>query len=196
MSRSVRWLVARDELKQVMVRPGKPLYDGAESVVIEGQVYDDDFRPIEGADVRATVRGPLGAEEERPREISLVDVGAGRYRASLPGLPPGDYRIEGSAALGGAELGGDQSEMTVAPYRMEFEDPAPNFALLREVARESGGRFLRLEEAKDLPDELRLEPVVERSVREFPFQESSLLFLALLGLLGSEWALRRGRGLP
>lgn len=196
VSRSVRWLVARDELKQVMVRPGKNLYDGAESVVIEGQVYDDDFRPIEGADVRATVRGPLGSEEERPREISLVDLGGGRYRASLPGLPPGDYRIEGNAALGGAELGGDQSEMTVAPYRMEFEEPAPNFALLREVARESGGEFLLLDEAGDLPDRLVLEPVVERSVREWPFQESSLLFLALLGLLGSEWALRRGRGLP
>lgn len=196
VSRSVRWLVARDELKQVMIRPGKTLYDGAESVILDGQVYDDDFRPIEGADVRATVRGPLGSEEERPREISLVDLGAGRYRASLPGLPPGDYRIEGSAALGGAELGGDQSEMTVAPYRMEFEDPAPNFALLREVARESGGRFLLLGEAKDLPDQLELEPVVERSVREWPFQESSILFLALLGLLGSEWALRRGRGLP
>jgi hypothetical protein len=196
VSRSVRWLVARDELKQVMVRPGKSLYDGAESVVIEGQVYDDDFRPIEGADVRATVRGPMGQEEERPREISLVDLGAGRYRASLPGLPPGDYRIEGNAGLGGAELGGDQSEMTVAPYRMEFEDPAPDFALLREVARESGGRFVLLDEAKDLPDELKLEPVVERSVREWPFQESSLLFLALLALLGFEWALRRGRGLP
>ncbi|HMB71522.1 MAG TPA: hypothetical protein VKU85_19590, partial [bacterium] len=196
VSRSVRWLVARDELKQVMVRPGKSLYDGAESVVIEGQIYDDDFRPIDGADVRATVRGPLGSDEERPREISLVDLGAGRYRASLPGLPPGDYRIEGNAGLGGAELGGDQSEMTVAPYRMEFEDPAPNFALLREVARESGGRFVLLDDAKDLPDDLRLEPVVERSVREWPFQESSLLFVALLGLLGFEWALRRGRGLP
>ena len=34
------------------------------------------------------------------------------------------------------------------------------------------------------PDRLDLEPVVEKSVREWPFQESSLLFLALLGLLG------------
>jgi len=196
VTRGVRWLVARDELKQVMVRPAQSLFDGAESVVIEGQVYDDDFRPIEGADVRATVRGPLGAEEERPREISLVDVGDGRYRGVLPGLPPGDYAVEGSAGLGGAELGRDSSEMTVAPYRMEFEEPAPNFALLRELARESGGRFLTLADLSSLPASLELEPVVERSVREWPFLENPLFFLALLGLLGTEWALRRGRGLP
>jgi hypothetical protein len=195
-SRSVRWLVARDELKQVMIRPAQSLFDGAESVMIEGQVYDDDFRPIDGADVRASVRGPVGSAEERTREISLVDLGGGRYRGSLPGLPPGDYQIEGTAGLGGAALGEDRSEMTVAAYRMEFEDPAPNFALLRELARESGGRFLTLAEVDGLAGSVELPPVVERSVREWPFQENPLLFVAILGLLGSEWALRRRRGLP
>jgi hypothetical protein len=48
----------------------------------------------------------------------------------------------------------------------------------------------------ELPEMLDLEPVVERSVKEWPFQEQPLVFLALLGLLGFEWALRRGRGLP
>jgi hypothetical protein len=196
VSRSVRWLVARDELKQVLVRPGKSLFDGAETVIIEGQVYDDDFRPIEGADVRATVLGPLGTEEERAREISLPDVGGGRYRGSLPGLPPGDYRVDGTASVGGAALGEDRSEMTVAPYRLEFEDPAPDFAMLQQISQESGGRFLTLPELGELPDLLDLEPVVEHSVKEWPFQEQPLVFLALLALLGGEWALRRGRGLP
>jgi hypothetical protein len=196
VSRSVRWLVARDDLKQVLVRPGKNLFDGAETVVIEGQVYDDDFRPIEGADVRATVLGPLGTEEERARELSLPDVGGGRYRGTLPGLPPGDYRIDGAASMGGTALGEDRSEMTVAPYRLEFEDPAPDFAMLQQISQESGGRFLTLSELGQLPEILDLEPVVEHSVKEWPFQEQPLVFLALLALLGGEWALRRGRGLP
>jgi hypothetical protein len=38
--------------------------------------------------------------------------------------------------------------------------------------------------------------VTERSVREWPLPENPLAFLALLGLLGTEWAVRRGRGLP
>lgn len=196
VSRAVRWLVARDELKQVMVRPVKSLFEGAESVVIEGQIFDDDFRPIPGVDVRATVKGPLGTDQEKTREISLVDLGEGRYRGTLPGVAPGDYEIGGTARLGTSALGEDASEMTVAPYRLEFEDPAPNFGLMRELARESGGRFLTLDEASDLPDLLDLEPVVDRSAREISFLENPLLFLLLLVLLGSEWALRRGRGLP
>ncbi len=196
LARCVRWLVSRDDLKPVSIRPAKPLFEGADRVIVEGQIFDDDFRPVPGVDVRATVRGPLGTLEEKAREISLVDLGEGRYRGTLPGLPPGDYRIEGSARLGGASLGDDRSEMTVAPFRMEFEDPAPNFALLRDVARESGGRFVPLDEAESLLDLLPLDPVTERSVREIPFVENPLLFLLLLGLLGTEWALRRRRGLP
>jgi hypothetical protein len=195
VSRSVRWLVSRDELKQVMIRPEKSLFEGAETVVLEGQLFDDDFRPIEGADVHATVND-ADPSTGAPREISLVDLGGGRYRGMVAGLPPGDYHIDGSAKLGGAELGADSSEMSVAPYQVEFEDPAPDFALLREVARESGGRFLSLAEAGELPDLLRLDPVVDRSIRELPFLENPLFFLALLGLLGAEWALRRRRGLP
>ena len=195
-SRAVRWLVARDDLAPVMVRPAKPLFDGADPVVIEGQIYDDDFRPVSGADVRASIRGPLGTMEERTREISLVELGEGRYRGKLPGLPPGDYRIEGVATLGGQSLGSDESETTVAPYRMEFEDPAPDFALLRDVSRETGGRFLPLEDLAEVPGLLNLEPVLERTVREMPFLENPFLFALLLALLGAEWALRRRRGLP
>jgi len=165
-------------------------------VVIEGQIYDDDFRPVPGADVRASIRGPLGTVEERTGAMSLVELGEGRYRGKLPGLPPGDYRIEGGATLGGQSLGTDESETTVAPYRMEFEDPAPDFALLRDVSRETGGRFVLLEDLAELPGLLDLEPVLDRTVREMPFLESPLLFALLLGLLGAEWALRRRRGLP
>jgi hypothetical protein len=196
ISRAVRWLVSRDELEQVMIRPGKSLFDGAEDIVVEGQVYDDDFRPVEGADVRATVSGPLGSEEEKTRELSLVDLGAGRYRGVVPGLPPGDFRIEGSARVGGVAFGEDRSEMTVAPYRMEFENPVPDLELLREIARESGGRFLPLDEVGELARILDLEPVLDRSVRELPFLENPLFFLALLALLGVEWGFRRRRGLP
>ena len=86
--------------------------------------------------------------------------------------------------------------MTVAPYRMEFENPAPDFERLRRVARETGGRFLPLDEAESLSRLLDLDPVTERSVREWPFLGSPFLFVLLLGILGAEWALRRRRGLP
>jgi hypothetical protein len=86
--------------------------------------------------------------------------------------------------------------MTVAPYRMEFENPMPDFELLREIARDSGGRFLPLDEVGQLAGILDLEPVLDRSVRELPFLENPLFFLALLALLGVEWGLRRSRGLP
>jgi hypothetical protein len=196
LSRAVRWLVARDDFRPVMIRPVKNLFDGAEQVIVEGQVWDDDYRAVAGCDVRATVHGPLGTTEGKTREISLVDLGAGRYRGALPGLPPGDYRIEGRARRDDVDLGGDSTEVTVAPYRMELEDPAPDFELLREIARESGGRFLTLAEVGELPGLLDPRPVADRSVRELPFVESRPLFLLLLALLGAEWVLRRRRGLP
>jgi len=196
MTRAVRWLVSRDELKQVMIRPAKPLFGGAEPVLIEGQVYDDSYRPIENVDVRVTVKGPLRTPEEKTREISLIDLGQGRSEAKIPGLPAGDYEVLGRAQKEGTVLGEDRAEMTVTPYRMELEDPAPNFEMLREIARASGGTFLRLDEAGDIQKALKIPPIIDRSTRESPLRENPWTFAALLGLLGSEWALRKRRGLP
>jgi hypothetical protein len=196
MTRSVRWLVARDELKQVMIRPAKPLFGGAEPVVIEGQVYDDSYRPIDNVDVRVTIKGPLRTPEEKTREVSLIDLGQGRSEAKIPGLPPGDYEVLGKAQREGTLLGEDRAEMTVTPYRMELEDPAPNFEMLREIARASGGTFLRLDQAGEIANALKIGPIIDRSTRESPLRESPWTFAALLGLLGSEWALRKRRGLP
>jgi hypothetical protein len=195
VARAVRWLVARDELKQVMIRPVKSLFEGAEAIVIEAQVYDDDFRPVAGADVRATIHGPAGREVAR-RELALVDLQGGRYRGTLTSLPPGDYRIEGRVSLGEETLGTDAAEMSVAPFLVEFDDPEPDFEMLREISRASGGRFLTFAELDELPALLGTEPVVERSLRELPLGEHPLLFVLLLALLGSEWAARKRRGLP
>ncbi len=196
VSRAVRWLVSRDELKQVTIRPSQPLFEGSEPIVIEGQIFDHDFRPVQGADVRVTVRGPAGAPEERARELALVDQGDGRSTATIPALPPGDYVVEGRATREGVVLGEDRSEMSVTPYLLELDDPAPNFELLREIARASGGAFLRLDEAEKIREAVKLEPVEERTVRESAVRESPWAFAALLGLLGCEWSIRKRRGLP
>jgi hypothetical protein len=79
---------------------------------------------------------------------------------------------------------------------MELEDPAPNFEMLREIARASGGTFLRLDQAGEIANALKIGPIIDRSTRESPLRESPWTFAALLGLLGSEWALRKRRGLP
>jgi len=192
----VRWLVSRDELKQVTIRPSQTVFDGATPVTFQGQVLDDDYRPVAGADVRVTVKGPIGTPQEKSRELSLVDLGDGRFEGRAPGLPPGDYAVEGRAARGETVLGEDRSEVTVTPYRRELEDPAPNFEMLREIARGSGGTFLRFDEIDRIAASLQLEPAQERSVRETPLRESPWTFAALLGLLGTEWALRKRRGLP
>ncbi|MDP6461692.1 MAG: VWA domain-containing protein [Gemmatimonadota bacterium] len=196
VSRGVRWLVARDDLRQVSVRPAKNLFDGAEEVVLEGRVFDDDFRPVAGADVRSTIRGPVGGAGSRSREVALVDQGNGRYHVSTTGLPPGDYVIESRARLGEVTLGTDEAEMTVTPFRLELVNPGPDPELLREVARASGGAFIPLTEASRIPSLVNVTPVVERTIRELPFRESPVLFAVLVGLLGLEWGIRKRRGLP
>lgn len=196
ISRCVRWLVARDELKQVAIRPSKPLFDGAEPVVLQGQIMNDDYQPISGADVRVTLEGPTGSPDAKTREVTLIDQGHGRSEGVFRGLPPGDYVAEGRAMKDGVELGSERSELTVTPFRMEFEDPAPNFELLREMARTTGGEFVTLEEAAGLVEKLQLQPVTERSTKETPLRESPYAFAFLLGCLGTEWALRKRRGLP
>jgi hypothetical protein len=77
----------------------------------------------------------------------------------------------------------------------EFVEPWPNENLLRRVADASGGRFLATDELGTLPGLLAAKapdgaPPVVRELWHGPWT-----FLALVALLGMEWALRRAWGL-
>jgi len=86
-------------------------------------------------------------------------------------------------------------ELQVIDDPAEFRDPRPNPSQLKELAQATAGRVIQT--PADLATLLAGHPeaTVSEVVTRSPLWDTPLLWLLLLGLLSSEWILRRLKGL-
>ena len=91
IDQSIQWIGASEKEKLVKIRSSRKFYIGGEKVEMISQVYNASLDPVDDAIVSVNISGP-GTK----REIRLANMGAGRYSASISGLPAGDYFYQGS----------------------------------------------------------------------------------------------------
>lgn len=105
------------------------------------EAYDDEGRPMDAMSVPGVVYTPGG----ETREISLRQVGPGRYEARAPATESGQYFAALTPRLGERAIapvvGG--ATRAVGP---ELRSLRSNVGLLRRITEETGGRLLSWEE--------------------------------------------------
>ena len=77
----------------------------------------------------------------------------------------------------------------------ELENPQLNKALLEQLASKTGGVYLPIAEASALPEKIN---AVQRPVfvtDERDLWDTPMVLICVVGLLGTEWFLRKRRGL-
>ncbi len=127
------------------IAPLKEVFTTAEPVEMAGQVYDEQLRPEDDAEV--TVELEHGKDRTR---ISLNAVGNGRYEGSLDGLVGGDYTFTGKATAGGSVVGEDRGKFTVGQVNLEFLQTRMNRQLLEQMAFQTGGKYFDIDSAGGL----------------------------------------------
>jgi hypothetical protein len=192
-TQTVRWLATRSDVKQVNLSLGKAQYETGEVADVGIRVFDAGFVPVSDAAVLLTATDPNGNRSEVP--VAAVGGTPGRYQARLRLTDKGIYELRAEATSRGVRLGADTLRFTVETPRLEFERPARNDALLSGLAERSGGRFLPANEAdKVLP--LLEESDQTRTIRvRHAVWDNPFVLLAVLVLLGVEWAWRKKAGL-
>ena len=83
-----------------------------------------------------------------------------------------------------------------APDDREYFDAAMRPAFLRRVAEDTGGRFYTPATSSTLPEDITYLGRGVTAVQQRDLWDMPAMFVLLIGLLGGEWFLRRGRGLP
>ena len=194
LSNAVRWLTARDDEKQVRIRPVKEFFDSGEPIEFQGQVYDESYQPVDNASVEVRVQTGDGE-----RELLLNAIGNGFYTGSIEQLNEGDYTFNASASLDGTELGKDRGRFSVGEQNIEFIDTRMNANLLRQIAQKTGGRYFSSNDLSGLPEALRAAPQYEP---EDTIIKSDIQLWNLIWLLGAailafaiEWFLRKQSGM-
>jgi uncharacterized membrane protein len=188
---AVRWVSAAAP-DPVAVAPLPPMVPGSR-VSVAVDVRDDEFASIADADVRLTVTRPGGATQEGPAR--LADAQTGRYAGELRFDEPGVYRINATASRKGRPMSRAGRAVLVGGADLEMADPRLHEDVLRRIALASGGGYLAAEEAAALPSLLSAAAGGPSAPRLEELWHNVWIFVGLIVLLSTEWALRRRWGL-
>ncbi|MFO0937971.1 MAG: hypothetical protein U0798_15825 [Gemmataceae bacterium] len=170
----------------------------------------DEVKPPKGLKSAVIVRLPE-RDGEAERIISSVSLSTpeGRPRdlaARVNGLSPGRYAVElnvpewagdlrGSPGPNGQTLPLRAPLEIVPPDYSELIDLTPDRDWLQKAATTTGGKVHTVDTLDELMDSLTAKAATRENVVERPWRRSWLLFAIVIGLLGTEWAIRKWSGL-
>ena len=186
---ALRWL-ATDAPDPVSLTVPAEIESG-DAMTVELEARDRSFSPVSDATVTATLTAPGGEEQPLP----LRPAGKGKFVASESMGNSGLYRVHAEGKRGAVLLGTADRWFYVGGSDREFADPRLNEGLLRRLARESGGKYVRSADAGQLVPALRSSAPRKTEPERRDLWHEPWAFALVIGLLAAEWILRRRWGL-
>lgn len=193
----VRWLVA-DVPERLSVRVQADVSRGPGTVVLMSDVRHKDFDLCDDADVSFEITQPNGQVLKVAGEPS--DDVPGRFQAVVAALDAGRWTAKVSASI---QADAEEPEILLAetgwasqPDQLEMKSVRVNETFLQQVATETGGQLIPLDQLDDFVESLsyRDAPLVERQTS--PVWNQWWVFLLAVGCFGADWTIRRRQGLP
>jgi len=184
--------------KRFVVRTDATTYRSDDTVIVTVEAFDADFEPLSAEKLpdrtlsAKLVRpdDPAAAGSER---LAIAEVRPGLFEARIPALVAGEHRIVVEDPLTREPA---QTAFTVTGLSVERRSAHRNVALQEAIAAGTGGRSYDLTTAARLVTDI--EPVArsEHTLKVFPLSMTWACLLAGLGLLVTEWILRKQASLP
>ncbi|MEZ5317744.1 MAG: hypothetical protein R2752_10120 [Vicinamibacterales bacterium] len=191
--RLTRWMVD-DVPERVMASTSPDTVERGDPFTINAEVLDKEYKGINDGRITARVTQPSGRVEEIPLDWTVEQ--DGEYRGRFTPTEDGVHTIAiGGTSRDGGDVGRGTVSIRVAPSEAEYFDAAMRAPLLRRIAEETKGRFLRANETDQLADAISYSGSGITVVEERELWDMPILLIVLLGLMGSEWLYRRAKGL-
>ena len=208
-AQALRWMgTTHSDENRLYLTTDTSTYATGDAVQVTAQVYSETYQPQADATVQIEVTPPVGEpfqlqmrtvygdinERERDTGENAGEGQAGeenRYTAQFEVWEKGTYRIRATSGTGST----DRTEIYVQPQLAELEAPQLNKALLKRLASRTGGAYFAIADAAQVPENIAIiqDPVfvdTERDIWAHP-----LVLILVVGLLGTEWFLRKRNGL-
>ena len=186
-----RWMTAGAQ-GPVTIGPMSPSVPGVTDR-ISVMVRDEEFRPVANAEVAVEMTAPTGEKRQLPAALSTPQ--DGRFAVATRFDQAGVYRINAVATRDGVRLGRASRAVLVGGVDLEMTQPRLNEAVLRRLAAESHGHYVRADQVAQLPALLRESRAEAGTAEMRDLWHNGWSLLAIVGLLAGEWVARRRVGL-
>jgi len=193
-SNAIRWLTTPEENKRVKITPNQEAFTTADEVGFSGQVYDEELRPVDNAEVAVQV-----THDGESIPVALTAVGNGLYEGSAQGLRAGDYTFSGGATRNGISLGEDKGKFSVGQVSVEYIETKMNKQLLEQLAYRTGGSYRDISSAEaitaDLPTGTAFRSRDLTQASEIELWNWKYLAVIVIALFSAEWFVRKRNGM-
>ncbi|MBM81741.1 MAG: hypothetical protein CMJ78_14270 [Planctomycetaceae bacterium] len=176
--------------KRGMLLTERETYYLGQTIRVRAQLLNAEFEPLITDSVKMEVYDPNGKPFVPARTLFRDKNTTGQYVGDFRAGIPGPYRLE-LPVPESAEVAVKKIDVSLPD--LETENPRQNAQLLRNLVQETGGAYLRLDEAaaeipKRLPNQGE-EFRVDQQVRTL--WDRQWVMFALVGLLSIEWLTRK-----
>lgn len=195
---TLRWLIA-DVTDRTDLQIAHKRDRANQPVVLRVRARDKNFKPMDNVSVTMEVRDPNGQTVKLRAEPATGE--SGLFEAvHVPRLSGGYFARAVVADEKANEIGDAETGWAVDLEAQEFKSIKANRPLLENIARQTGGKIVELDEldsfARELPG--RDVPITTTQIKpiwDLPGILPAVFLFALMCFVG-EWALRRWKGLP
>ena len=188
----LRWLVS-DVPDPVTVSAEKHSYSPEDVAVLQAEVNDESFLPLNDVRLSASVKAPSG--QVTPVSLTWEFEKNGRYSGTFKPQEEGVHEVVCEAFRGDKSLGIAKTDFRVAESTEEFHQASLNSDLLRRLSSETGGRYYAAGNLDTLAEDISYIDKGAFRIEEKDLWDMPFLFLLLIGLVSTEWILRKRKGL-
>lgn len=189
----VRWLAGRSSAVEaeasIVATTDKGYYEPEEPIQLSAVVRDEHGEGTDEAKVQASIRGPSAAVDRV--DLATMPGPGGHYSGALEPKVAGAYEIMVEARLGERTLESEKLAVEVGRANLEFEKLDLDEKMLSRIAADTGGRYLHISAADQLIDQLDRTQRKKRVYLEKPLFWPPLFWVLFVGLVTTEWILRR-----
>lgn len=187
---SIRWLINKEDSKHVRIYPDQEIFRSGQPITFTAEIYDENYQPLDGADVKLSVKG-----NSKNYELSLTGIGDGKYEGALQALEGGDYSYKGEATYKNIELEQDQGNFSVEKFNLEFLKTHVDTAMLRQLAVRTGGQVIADSSLSALDELLKFPSKEFLETREWQLWDKLYLLILAILILSIEWYIRKRIGM-
>ena len=192
VSKTIQYLVAKSDKKQFRVSQSKNVLNESESVILDGELYNDSYELVNEPDATVIIKNEEG--KDFPFQFSKTTKS---YTLEAGYFPSGNYTYEAKVVYNGKE-NKDNGAFSISPIRLETINTTANHALLNQLAVQSGGQMVYADQLEKLITSIEqsssAKPVLRETIKTQSIINLKWIFFLILALLGVEWFVRKFNG--
>jgi hypothetical protein len=175
--------------RKFRVNTSKNLFKDNEPILFDAQLYNEGYEMVNDPDIQLVIR------DEKGKEYTFAFSRTQRYYTLDAGIfPQGSYTYNATTNSGGKVLNATGS-FSVEAIQLEQFDLTARHGMLKAISEQMGGFMSYPAQLTALTDSLlqnnQIRPVLYESKSTRHIIELKWLFFLILGLLTTEWFLRR-----